>query len=274
MNGRSGYFHRRPIGNCMSENASQKSASIETCIVVPCYNEAARLRGAEFADFVRKHDRICFLFVNDGSKDGTLRVLQQLCAEDPERLFCLDLGTNHGKAEAVRLGMLHCIRDLHPKFTGFWDADLATPLEVIPEFVDEMLRHPSCKMVFGSRVRLLGHAVKRKLIRHYLGRVFATVVSLLMQLEVYDTQCGAKVFRVDSDLGDLFAEPFLSRWIFDVEIIARVIRAAQGDRIRVENMIFEMPLMQWEDVAGSKVHPTDFLRAMGEIWAIRRRYLL
>jgi dolichyl-phosphate beta-glucosyltransferase len=257
----------------MPSDADRHSGSLDTCIVIPCYNESTRLRGAEFVEFIGKHDQVCFLFVNDGSKDNTLQVLQTLCARHEGRLLYLDLETNRGKAEAVRLGILRAIETLQPQFVGFWDADLATPLEAIPDFVATLTEKESRQMVFGARIRLLGHQVKRRTSRHYLGRLFATAVSVALQLPVYDTQCGAKLFRVTTNLSRIFAEPFLSRWIFDVEIIARVIQSAQGNRIAVEEMIFESPLMQWEDVAGSKLHPADFLRAIGEIYAIRSRYL-
>lgn len=257
----------------MTDVVTNVSSQVRACIVIPCYNESTRLRGAEFLNFVLDHDEICFLFVNDGSKDNTFAILQALCSQNSERLYCLDLVTNHGKAEAVRRGMLHSIERLQPEFVGFWDADLATPLDAIPDFLRRLIEHENLEMVFGARIRLLGHHVRRKLKRHYLGRLFATVVSIVLQLPVYDTQCGAKLFRVNSKFSAILAEPFLSRWIFDVEILARVIQAVRGDRAKVEDMIFELPLMRWEDVAGSKLHPTDFLRALLEIYAIRNRYL-
>ena len=253
--------------------ATPNRGTMQTCIVVPCYNEAGRLHGTQFAEFVESHDKISFLFVNDGSKDNTHAALEELCASHPGKLSLLDLKVNSGKAEAVRLGMLAAMRQIRPEFVGFWDADLATPLDAIPDFIEKLVGHDSLQMVFGARISVLGRQVRRKPSRHYLGRLFATVVSMVLKLPVYDTQCGAKLFRVTPRLAEILAEPFLSRWIFDVEILARTIRASNGNRHIVEDSIFELPLMKWDDVAGSKVHPFDFVRAVVEIACIHRKYL-
>jgi glycosyltransferase involved in cell wall biosynthesis len=211
------------------------------------------------------------IFVDDGSRDETLRVLESLRAEVGEVAVVLPKRPNGGKAEAVRFGMNYAISELGAEVTGFWDADLATPLDAVPELLAILEQEPRIQMVFGARVKLLGRRIERRVTRHYLGRVFATVVSNVLQLPVYDTQCGAKLFRVTGDFGAVLRERFISRWIFDVEIIARFIqRRGVG---WVHDAIYEYPLQQWEDVAGSKVKSGDFFKAAGEILAIWNRYL-
>lgn len=164
------------------------------CLVVPCFNEAARLDAARFAAFAARHPTVRFLFVDDGSTDETLQRLQALRVEDPARFSVLRMPENRGKAEAVRRGMLHALAG-PSTYVGFWDADLATPLDEIPAFVGALEDNPAVRVVLGSRVRLLGRSVDRQTLRHYLGRVFATAASLTLGLPVYDTQCGAKLFR-------------------------------------------------------------------------------
>ena len=149
---------------------------------------------------------------------------------------------------------------------------ITTPLDAIENLQGILETQPAIQIVMGSRVRLLGRHIARKAARHYLGRVFATAASLTLDLPVYDTQCGAKIFRSGPGMSDLFAERFSSRWVFDVEIIARFIRLCGYDLARVEASIYEFPLQQWKDVAGSRVRPKDFFVAFFDVLRIWRRY--
>ena len=125
----------------------------------------------------------------------------------------------------------------------------------------------------GSRVKLLGRKIERRRSRHYLGRVFATAVSTILGLDVYDTQCGAKLFRVTPFIRALFQQPFLSRWIFDVEILARLIQARRGKNLpQADRVIYEFPLMEWRDIPGSKLGYRDFFRAAWELCRIHNHY--
>jgi dolichyl-phosphate beta-glucosyltransferase len=239
-------------------------------VVVPCYNEAARLQTDRFIDFLNSTSGVRFIFVNDGSSDDTLKILQMLAVKDSERMLVLNLQPNSGKAEAVRAGML--LAASGSIVVGFWDADLATPLNALPELLSQLQRDPLLEMVFGARVRLLGRKIERRPIRHYLGRVFASVASML-QLPIYDTQCGAKLFRVTPDLLQVLDQPFESRWIFDVEIIARFLTLHSMDPNFGKRAIYESPLHRWEDVAGSKVRMLDFVISFWELVRIRAKYL-
>lgn len=316
----------------MGGNDLSSSREVDVEIVVPCYNEAARLRVADFVAFARDPEmRARLLFVNDGSTDGTLDVLRKARKECPERIDVLNLALNVGKAEAVRLGMRRALRcgdptavsEPHPRsrrtppppFVGFWDADLATPLDHVRLFRDVFADRPGTDMVFGARVGLLGRDIRRSARRHYVGRVFATLASLALRVPVYDTQCGAKLFRADGDLRAALSEPFDTRWVFDCELIGRYasLRRARDDaedanggasaarrekkrtrrmtttestksapvlrgvakkprRAGVAESIYEYPLHRWEDVAGSKVRPSDVVKMAWGLVRLRMKY--
>lgn len=232
-----------------------------TCIVVPCFNEADRLDRSAFIRFVDRSTGVRLLFVDDGSTDGTDHVLDSVCAARPDRIEWLKLSSNRGKAEAVRAGMLRAVAS-GARYAGYWDADLSTPLDAMHRFVQILDDTPWLELVMGSRVRLLGHRIERRALRHYLGRGFATAASLTVGLGVYDTQCGAKLFRVTPGVAAVFAKPFLSRWTFDVEIIARMILERRGTGLPpAEEVIREYPIMEWRDVGGSKLTARACMRA-------------
>lgn len=237
-------------------------------IVIPCYNEAQRLPGDRFLAFAARNRDILFQFVNDGSDDATGPILEALAQRNPGQCRYLSLAGNRGKGEAVRHGILAAL-DLDADYVGFWDADLSTPLEEIPRFVRLYRRRPDTLVLAGARVRLMGRDIQRRAARHYLGRVFATTASALLDIRMYDTQCGAKLLRHTPGTRALFEEPFHSAWLFDLEMLLRMRRAAG---LPVERLVYEVPLNAWRDVAGSKVSFRHFPRALFDLLSLRRRY--
>src|SRR5262245_66435149 len=165
--------------------------------------------------------------VDDGSEAGTRGVLERMRELAPASVTLVQQPVRRGKAEAVRAGILAGLSRT-PAIVGFFDADLATPLGAVDDFLAVFRTRPAVEFVLGSRVMLMGRDIKRKATRHYLGRVFATAVSHALDLPVYDTQCGAKMLRVTPDTPTLFAAPFRSPWIFDVELIARYLQLTVG----------------------------------------------
>lgn len=242
-------------------------------LVIPCYNEAARLDPRAFDQFLGDNPSFGVLLVDDGSTDSTLSVLNELHERWGDRCRLLPLPQNRGKGEAVRAGMLAC-REAGPAYVGFFDADLATPLAEAVEMRALLAARPGLALVMAARVQLLGRRIDRKATRHYLGRVFATAVSLTLGLPVYDTQCGAKLFRATDETWTVLELPFGSRWIFDVELLARMMhyRSSRG-LPDLTNAVYEHDLEEWTDVDGSKLKLSDFARAVPELIRIRRRWL-
>ncbi|MBM4251696.1 MAG: glycosyltransferase [Deltaproteobacteria bacterium] len=245
---------------------------VNTIIVVPVYNEEKRLQAEAFINFVEQHQNSKILFANDGSIDGTQALLDRICRHPSGRITHLNLTKNSGKAEAVRTGVANALAQSGIEYVGYLDADLSTPVTEMVPFIDLLKTRPGAVMVLGSRVKLLGRKIKRRLLRHYLGRVFATVASIVLDIGVYDTQCGAKLFRSSAAVKAIFAEPFSSRWIFDVEIIARLARELGVRGPELEATMIECPLGVWQDVGGSKVKAKDFFVAFLEMLSLHLRY--
>jgi dolichyl-phosphate beta-glucosyltransferase len=238
-----------------------------TVLVIPCYNEADRLRAEDIRSLTESW-YVETVLVDDGSTDETPQVLSQL-AKDLGRVTIHAMHSNRGKAEAVRQGLLAAI-DLLPDWVGYCDADMSTPVCEVLRLNEIATTSPGLSVVLGSRINMLGLDVQRSAMRHYRGRVFATAASTVLKIPVYDTQCGTKFFRNTEALRDALSEPFHSRWSFDVEMLGRLLRG-RGDVAPVPVTEFiEVPLKEWRDVGGSKISTPSSIRAGLELALIAR----
>lgn len=240
-------------------------------LVVPCYNEQARLNLKKIEPVLFESKNYHFCFVDDGSQDGTLEILREFQIKFPSRITVLHQSTNKGKGEAVRHGILHTLKHTDSKIIGYWDADMATPLDQLEEFMLESTRHTDWLALIGCRHRRLGVSINRSCARHYIGRVFASIVSPLLNLRVYDTQCGAKLFR--AKLAEkIFSDSFCSRWCFDVEVLVRIIELYGAEE--ASRKIVEVPLRKWVDVPNSKITLWDSFSIIQELFNIKTQYNL
>jgi len=202
--------------------------------------------------------------VNDSSKDNTLELIKGNMADN---MYVLNLTKNVGKGEAVRRGMLY-LKTLpifqEIEWVGYWDADLSTPLDELNNFFSYAKTFPiKVDSIWGSRIFKLGCNIKRSFMRHLLGRLFSTIIRIFLKVKSYDSQCGAKLIR--KELLDIsFLEPFISRWIFDLEILLRLERYN----------IIEYPLKNWTRMPGSKLRVSSVaFRTLLEILKIRKKYV-
>jgi glycosyltransferase involved in cell wall biosynthesis len=233
-------------------------------VVVPCFNEAKRLSFERFRAELDSMPPLEFIFVDDGSTDATAELLSSFRASLGERVHVLGLAHNAGKAEAVRRGVMYAL-DAEFELIGYWDADLATPLRYIGLFA-KLLENSDTMIVVGSRVQLLGRHVERAPLRHYLGRGFASLAALVLDLPIYDTQCGAKLFRSSDVMRAAFGRPFSLNWAFDVELLLRLLeQQTQGQPIDLRRQCIEYPLEEWIDRGGSKLRANHVPRVMVEV---------
>ncbi|HVU01461.1 MAG TPA: glycosyltransferase [Polyangiaceae bacterium] len=241
------------------------SRSLDAVLVVPCYNEARRFDARAFLGLSRSADT-ALLLVDDGSTDDTSRILSDLAREEPEAISTLRLPKNLGKGEAVRIGLQRAL-EARASVVGYADADLSTPPEELANLL-AVARSGRADAVLGSRISFLGAEIHRARSRHYFGRAFATAASLVLGIPVYDTQCGAKFFRATPSLRASLEEPFHGAWVFDVELLGRLLIGAPGvPAVPLERFV-EVPLRRWTDVPGGTLDGLDLVRAAADLVAV------
>ena len=232
-------------------------------IIIPFYNEVERINLENFHQIFDGFPRYNFLLVDDGSSDRTIEILEELQSKF-SNVEVLKLDRNVGKAEAIRSAVLS-LSDAD--FISYFDADLATPFSELDKLIQFSVQHPNYKMVMGARIKLIGNGVKRSLKRHYFGRIFATIVSqFVLKVAVYDTQCGAKVIDFQT-AKEIFEKPFISKWLFDVELLKRLQKFHN-----LKEVVKEIPLEKWEEIGNSKIKVVDFLRIPFQLFQIYRKY--
>lgn len=227
---------------------------MKTGIIIPCYNEAKRLNITAFVHFIRSEEDYHLCFVNDGSKDGTLQVLEAIQRQCPERISVIDVKQNAGKAAAVRSGARYLYNKSDIGYIGFVDADLSTDFTDFKKLVQSLKEDNKLQLVYGSRRK--GGEIKRNFFRNLLSNIIKSIIYLILGLPIEDTQCGAKVFRKEI-IPIAYDQPFMTRWLFDVEIFIRLKK--QFGRNKVMELIKEQALDRWVHVEDSKLSVKDSL---------------
>lgn len=169
--------------------------SLQIAVLVPCFNEASRWQTEYWSELTSDAD-VTWVFVNDGSTDSTAQLLDEIC-KSKSHCSVLHLQRNLGKALAVRTGFLHLFAMRRFDVVAFMDADGAFAREEFARLLrcaEEKLQLGEWDSVWTSRVALVGRDIQRSLLRHYLGRLVATFVSIGTDSLPYDTQSGLKFF--------------------------------------------------------------------------------
>ena len=233
-------------------------------IVVPCFNEAERWNPDSWQLMVEQVPAT-FLFVDDGSEDDTPALLEQLVGNP--KATVLKMPRNRGKAEAVRQGMNHLLANANLSGVGYLDADGAFAQDDVTTLAgvfSEKVAEDEFDAVWSSRVALAGRDIKRSQARHYAGRIIATYLSVSEEFFPYDTQSGYKLFVDGQTLRTCLSSPFRTRWLFEIELLARW-RRISGSPMR----IWEEPVNYWHDVPGSKITRGELVRVLRELWVVK-----
>lgn len=257
-----------PQNNTVQDNKNQYIQDRCVGVVIPCYNEEARILSDDFKKFVHANLGYHLCFVNDGSTDDTLRVLKELAKGKEEQISVYDCEKNGGKAEAVRLGMLHLSEQKQFNYIGFLDADLSTNFKDFDDLV-KTISNSKYKIVSGSRIKRMGANIAKDSARAIISKTVNYFIRKTLGMEFMDTQCGAKIMSKEV-VEKTFHKKFLTKWLFDVEIFMRMKKIYGEDK--VQDMICEQPLNRWEHVDGSKLSLKDSMRIVGQIGQIALHY--
>lgn len=233
-------------------------------IIVPCYNEANRLNAEEFISFSEKNPDFHFYFANDGSSDQTSTFVRSRLVDDRNR-FLIDFTENQGKAAVIRKAVLHVMQNNDKNYShyGFIDADLAIPLEQLNRLVQESEKQMSGRMFVT--VRTEKEFAQSSRIRYYVSKVWKFLfVRLFFGLGISDSQCGCKL--IDARVADkAFREEFISRWLFDIEIVFRLL-ASNKDAVK------EVPIIHLNDNSGSTISNFAIVKLFNDAFKIYARY--
>jgi dolichyl-phosphate beta-glucosyltransferase len=238
------------------------SALSQVSIVIPAYNEAARLprslgvleeylRGWEG----RPHE---VLVMVEESTDGTLELAKETVREQVN-FHVIDNGPQRGKGHAVRSGMLRAGGDI----LFYMDADLSVPVEEMEGFLAYFAGHPEIGVLLGSRQHP-GSRIERRQgwLRQTMGKTFNRILRMLAVLPYRDTQCGFKAFRKEA-AREIFSRQRIDGFAFDVEVLLLAREMGYG--------VAELPV-RWLNSPESKVHIVgDSLKMLRDAVMVRRR---
>lgn len=216
---------------------------IEFSLIIPCYNEEKRLskRFPQACEYIKGNfSNFEIVFINDGSKDNTEMLLNEIALKMPE-VKVVSYSQNQGKGYALKKG----IEIAQGEIIAFTDADFSISLSSLKEF-KQLIEENQFDMVIGSRRELDTKALaNQSLIRRFLGKTLAYINNFFLNLgNIADTQCGIKAFK-GSVAKDLFSSLQIYRWLFDIEIL--MLAKKRGYKIQKK-------VVQWEDIKGSKVN--------------------
>jgi glycosyltransferase involved in cell wall biosynthesis len=219
-------------------------------IVVPAYNESARLPGTlqQILDHVHEHHwNVEVVVVDDGSRDDTVEVARRFSAGHPEVRVIQNPG-NQGKGYAVRNGMLQA-RGAVMLFT---DADLSSPISEASKLFAAI--DAGADIAIGSRWLDPSLQFRRQsLRRRLLSRIYHFYLRLLLRFPYRDTQCGFKAFtRSAAEI--IFPLQRIRRWGFDPEVLYLAHRHGMK--------VAEVPVI-WGHDEGSKINPVRDGMRMG-----------
>jgi dolichyl-phosphate beta-glucosyltransferase len=226
-------------------------------LVIPAYNEANRLDSqSRVFEYIRRNfKKPEFIYVDDGSSDGTYLRLLEYQKENPQ-VRILRHERNLGKGKAVRTGMEAATGSL----VLFSDVDFSTPIEEIQKLLPYI--RSGFDIAFGSRALPDSNVeIRQSLLRQATGKIGNAIVQTLLLLPFSDTQCGFKLYRAEA-LQTILPRLTINGFAFDMEMLA--VASVHGLKA------VEVPVT-WRNVLDSRVRPMHNLEVLRDVFRIRYR---
>ncbi len=233
------------------------SSNQDLFMIVPCFNEEKRIN-LDYWNKLSVIPNVHWIFVNDGSSDGTKSLLNQISNSS-----VINLERNYGKAEAIRKGISDSF-DKNPAEMfqfGYLDADSAFDFEDIKNVIKiSFSKESTYDSYWGSRVALSGRNITRNNIRHILSRILITIFGYRMGNLPYDPQTGFKIFKFNNEQMAIFDKNFKTKWFVDLEILLRF-KALNGKDMKT----WEEPVNTWKDIEGSKIRGLEIFTVFRDL---------
>jgi glycosyltransferase involved in cell wall biosynthesis len=212
-------------------------------IIIPYFNELERFPISEFFENAAKITSANFILVDDGSTDGLTSLLtQKIHHERLQNFTIIECQQNFGKAHALKTGFKYAIEN-ESKFIGYLDADFSTSLDDLVNLMS-ILEDTGVDAVIGNRTPTKSNYIHARKYRVFFGRIFSKYVNRYLRINLSDTQCGAKAFKVNHTLLASLTKEIIDPWLYDLQLLLPIIR--NGGVIR------EVPLNAWIHKGGSK----------------------
>jgi glycosyltransferase involved in cell wall biosynthesis len=253
---------------------SPPAESFLSALIIPFFNESNRIN-ANFFKSILNLPVDFIILVDDGSSDGSSDIISQILGED-KRLIWLENTVNLGKSEAVRVGLIKSIQ-LDCKFILTSDADGALETADLQKALSLALEHSSVdsqgwtqNAIFsGARVRLSGWNIQRTTLRQWVGRIIATLVSIISGVEMYDPQSPVRVYVIDRKIFlRSLQKKFKTKWFSEIELILRLQKILIAEHSNFLK-IYEFPLGYFKDVAGGSLTPSKILLVVKELITLK-----
>ncbi|XDD45919.1 glycosyltransferase [Leptospira sp. WS39.C2] len=230
-------------------------------IVIPCYRESKRLPTYlnSLVEMFQGNPNVNFIIIDDGSPHKEFSKLKQkiqnILSNPQFTLFHYE--KNIGKGHAIQYGL----EKTEGNYLGFIDADGATPAYEVKRMWDHINIHNEIDLIVGSRIPMHGKTVKKSFHRHIANRIFSFYFHKIFEIQIYDPQCGCKIFKrssydkIKGKITDL-------RWLWDTQLLILFHRNHQT--------IVEFPI-DWNEIPNSKFSFfKDSFSVLLSIWKYRK----